>query len=98
MSKHDETLGRRIQRLRAEAGITQAQLAAAAGVPLASLQNWEIDRREPSLRAACNLAKALGVTAEQLAETTPAERKQPEQRGAGPTPKALAGTPSAPHP
>jgi DNA-binding XRE family transcriptional regulator len=87
MSAHPETLGQRVQRLRAAAGITQAQLAHAAGVPVSSLQNWEIDRREPSFRAACRLAKALGVTAEYLAETVPVERRERASRPAGPTTK-----------
>jgi transcriptional regulator with XRE-family HTH domain len=82
-----ETLGRRVQRLRVAAGLTQAQLAIAAGVPLSSLQNWEIDRREPSFRAACRLAHALAVTAEYLAETAPIEKSTREIRPAGPTPK-----------
>jgi|SRR5258707_15071990 len=87
MSEHPETFGRRIQRLRAMAGLTQLQLADAAGVPLSSLQNWEIDRREPSFRAACRLAKALGVKAEHLADTMPVERTERVNRPAGPTPK-----------
>jgi transcriptional regulator with XRE-family HTH domain len=87
MNRHPETLGQRVQRLRAEAGLTQVQLADAALVPLSSLQNWEIDRREPSLRAACRLAKALGVTAEYLAETALATKRERDIRPAGPTPK-----------
>src|SRR4051794_27918985 len=103
MSERSETLGRRVQRLRAAAGLTQAQLAAAAAVPLSSLQNWEIDRREPSFRAACRLAKALGVTAEYLADTAPVQGNARGSRAAGPTPKTApkalqarsAGSPTA---
>jgi transcriptional regulator with XRE-family HTH domain len=92
-----ETLGRRLQRLRVAAGLTQSQVAEVAGVPVSSLRNWEIDRREPGLRAACRLARALGVTAEHLAETVPVEEaggKAP--RPAGPTrqPAALKGRPA----
>ncbi|MBI1917348.1 MAG: helix-turn-helix transcriptional regulator [Planctomycetes bacterium] len=95
MSASPETFGRRVQRLRAAAGLTQAQLAAAAAVPLASLQNWEIDRREPSFRAACRLAQALGVAAEYLADTTPVERNARGIRPAGPTPKQTSKKPHA---
>jgi transcriptional regulator with XRE-family HTH domain len=95
MRSSRETLGRRVQRLRAAAGLTQAQLAAAAAVPLASLQNWEIDRREPSFRAACRLARALGVTAEYLAETAPVESNARGNRPAGPTPKQAPKKPQA---
>ncbi len=88
MSTHGETLGQRLQRLRLAAGLTQAQVAAAAGVAVSSLQNWEIDRREPGFRPACRLASALGVTAEYLAESVPVEEaggKKP--RPAGPSRK-----------
>ncbi|MCI0460337.1 MAG: helix-turn-helix domain-containing protein [Gemmataceae bacterium] len=83
-----ETLGQRLQRLRAAAGLTQAQAAAAAEVPLSSLQNWEIDRREPGLRAACRLARALGVSAEVLADTAPVAEVGRAPRPAGPTRRA----------
>jgi transcriptional regulator with XRE-family HTH domain len=93
MSESAETLGQRVQRLRAAAGLTQAELAAAAAVPLSSLQNWEIDRREPSFRAACRLATALGVTAEYLADTAPVEGNVRASRPAGPTPKQVPKRP-----
>jgi len=85
MSIANETLGQRIQRLRVAAGLTQGRLADIAGVPLKSLQNWEIDYREPGLRSACRLAKALGVPAEQLADTVPVEEAGKVPRPAGPT-------------
>ncbi len=74
-----------LQRLRTAAGLTQSQVAASAGVPLSSLQNWEIDRREPAFRAAVALARALGVSAETLADTLPAEQAGKVARAAGPT-------------
>src|SRR5262245_58351169 len=80
-----ETLGQRLQRLRSAAALTQAQLAQAAGVPVSSLQNWEIDRREPGLRAACRLARTLGVTAEHLADSVPVAEAGRPARPAGPT-------------
>lgn len=83
-----ETLGKRLQRLRAAAGMTQGQLADAAGVPVKSLQNWEIDHREPGFRAACRLAKALRVPVEDLANTTPKNEAEKTTRPAGPTVKA----------
>jgi transcriptional regulator with XRE-family HTH domain len=93
-----ETLGQRLQRLRAAANLTQAQVATAAGVPLSSLQNWEIDRREPSFRAACRLAKALGVTAEHLADTASVEEAGKAARPAGPTKRPQTPDQSTPPP
>jgi transcriptional regulator with XRE-family HTH domain len=83
-----ETLGRRLQRLRSQAGLTQARLAAVVGVPVSSLQNWEIDRREPGFRAVCRLAGVLGVTVEYLADTAPAGDAGKQPRPAGPTKRA----------
>jgi transcriptional regulator with XRE-family HTH domain len=80
-----ETLGQRIQRLRVAAGLTQERVAEAAGVPLATLRNWEVDRREPGFRAACKLAKALGTSAEYLADTVPVDEAGKAPRPAGPT-------------
>jgi transcriptional regulator with XRE-family HTH domain len=85
MRNETETLGQRLQRLRLAAGMTQAQLAEAAGVPVATLRGWEIDRREPGLRPAVQLARALGVTAEVLADTVPVEDVGKVPRPAGPS-------------
>jgi DNA-binding XRE family transcriptional regulator len=56
-----ETFGQRLQRLRAEAGLTQQQVSDRANVPLQSLRNWEHDRREPGVSVLFKLADALGV-------------------------------------
>src|SRR5262245_35674793 len=61
-----ETTGQRLKRLREAAGLSQHQLAAAAGVQVASLQNWEQDRRSPNVRVVRRLANALGVSTDQL--------------------------------
>ena len=81
----NETLGQRLQRLRLAAGLTQAALAEAAGVPLSTLRGWEIDRREPGLRAAVRLARALGVGVEELADTVPVVDVGKTPRPAGPS-------------
>jgi transcriptional regulator with XRE-family HTH domain len=74
-----------MNRLRIAAGLTQRHLADAAGVPMSSLQNWEIDRREPGFRAAVRLAKALGVSVEDLADTVPVAEVGKAPRPAGPS-------------
>jgi transcriptional regulator with XRE-family HTH domain len=61
-----ETFGARLARLRNERGITQATLAAAAGVPIGTLRNWEHDRREPLIGVAAKLARALKVSVDEL--------------------------------
>ncbi len=87
MAQPRETLGERLQRLRVSAGMTQNDLAVAAGVPVKSLRNWEIDHREPGFRAAARLAQALGVTVELLADTVPRDQAERAPRPAGPTRK-----------
>jgi transcriptional regulator with XRE-family HTH domain len=62
-----ETFGRRLKRLRMAAGLSQSQLARAAGVAFGTLRNWEYDRREPLLSAAVKLAQGLGVGLDALA-------------------------------
>jgi DNA-binding XRE family transcriptional regulator len=55
-----------LARLRCAAGVSQSQMAAAAGVPLGTYRNWEQDRRLPRLDTAALLAKALGITLQEL--------------------------------
>jgi transcriptional regulator with XRE-family HTH domain len=72
-----ETMGRRLQRIREAKGFSQSQLARAAGIPPASLRNWEQDRRGLSLEAAARLAVALEVSLDELAgvRAKPTKRK-----------------------
>ncbi len=76
--KRGETMGKRLKRLRLAAGMSQPQLARAAGVPVGTLRNWEYDLREPLLGAAARLASALGVTLDELAG-----REAPTAKGKG---------------
>jgi DNA-binding XRE family transcriptional regulator len=75
-----ETLGQRIKRLRERAGLSQAGAAAAAGVPVATLRNWEYDRRVPLLTAAAALAEA-GHGGQ--GSSTPNAKKRPPRGTAG---------------
>ena len=84
MTKKGETMGQRLQRLRRSAGLSQPRLAEAAAVPVASLRNWEQGRRLPQLDAAVRLAKALGITLDELAggllEGPPAEQPKSSRK------------------
>jgi transcriptional regulator with XRE-family HTH domain len=55
------SFGRHLLRLREGAGLSRAELARKAGVPVSTLRNWEADRGFPGLPAALRLAEALGV-------------------------------------
>lgn len=93
-----ETLGRRLKRLREERGLTQAQLAETARVNLRSLQNWEIDHREPEARALVSLASALDVDPCELLDGTVAVTKQnrPVRPRPAAKPKRPRGRPRKP--
>lgn len=72
-----ETIGKRIKRVRMQRGLTQGELGTLMGVRQSQVSRWERDQGEmwPSTRR--ELAKALGVTQEWLAGS-PEEDLQPE--------------------
>jgi transcriptional regulator with XRE-family HTH domain len=72
-----ETFGARLQRLRSAAGLTQAQLAERAGIPLTTLRNWEHDRREPMASALFKLANALNVDCRAFQDSIVAAQAEP---------------------
>jgi tetratricopeptide (TPR) repeat protein len=61
----DETIGRRLKRLRLERGLSQRELAA-PGVSYAYISRIEAGTRQPSVKALRRLAVKLGVSAEYL--------------------------------
>ncbi|MEU6812863.1 helix-turn-helix transcriptional regulator [Streptomyces sp. NPDC046831] len=73
MAKRDdpETIGRRVQRLRREQGMTQRQLAEPAYTP-AYISTLEAGRVRPSDEALTHLAGRLGVAFDELATGRPA--------------------------
>ncbi|MEG5263465.1 S24 family peptidase [Pseudomonas sp. JDS28PS106] len=69
----NESIGRRIKRLRTQAKMSQAQLAEACGWKSQSrIGNYEADSREPSLADIGVIAKALGVEESELLLEQPA--------------------------
>jgi len=63
----DQTLGQRIRAAREAVGQSQVNLAAAAGISQGYLSQLETDEREPTLSIAANLARALGISLDELA-------------------------------
>lgn len=64
---HEGTLGQRIRAAREARGETQVALAAAAGISQSYLSELEHDHREPTLSIAARLARALGMSLDELA-------------------------------
>jgi transcriptional regulator with XRE-family HTH domain len=61
-----DPLARRLRRLRRTRGLTQARLAARAGVSLGYVARLEIGRHDPKASTLRKLARALGVDAARL--------------------------------
>jgi transcriptional regulator with XRE-family HTH domain len=59
--------GEIIRRLRQEAGLSQAGLAAAVGIHTRQITRYESGEQQPALDVAKRLAQALGVTLDELA-------------------------------
>jgi transcriptional regulator with XRE-family HTH domain len=62
------TFAQKLRQLRDSAGVSEARLAAASGVPFGTVHEYGLGRRKPSFAAVVKLAKALGVTCEAFAE------------------------------
>jgi putative transcriptional regulator len=67
-------LPEKLQRLREQAGLSQAALADKAGVPARSIQNWEQGHRAPRAPALLALARALEVPVETLIRALEADK------------------------
>jgi transcriptional regulator with XRE-family HTH domain len=74
------TFGERLKAARERAGLSQAGLAEASGVPVGNIRDYEQARREPLVGKAAKLARALGISLDLLAveEAVPPE---PQPRG-----------------
>jgi transcriptional regulator with XRE-family HTH domain len=61
-------VGRNVQRLRVEAGLSQAALAERMGVDRAYVSGLELGQRNPTILSLWNVAEALGVKLQHLFE------------------------------
>ena len=75
------TFSKHLQKLRMQADLTQADLAASCDIPLATLRNYEQGLREPSWRTLFRLARALGVRVE-VFESCEDSRRRPTRGSA----------------
>jgi transcriptional regulator with XRE-family HTH domain len=64
----------KLHELRKQAGLSQAQLAAASRVPVWTLRGYEQGRREPLWLVLFKLADALGVSVEEFRDCLPGKR------------------------
>ena len=71
-----ETMGERLKRLREAAGMSQPQLAAAAGVLVGTLRQWEQGRRLPNLEGFFAVADALGASLDDFRDKPEGAKKK----------------------
>jgi transcriptional regulator with XRE-family HTH domain len=86
-----KAMGAMLRALREAAGLSQDQLAQAAGVPVGTLRNWEYGRREPLLSAAGRLAAALGVSVDELLKAPTADEVSARSKRGRPRKAPAAG-------
>jgi transcriptional regulator with XRE-family HTH domain len=70
--------------LRDARGLSEARLADASGVPVATLHNYGLGRRKPSLAAAVKLARALAVDCTAFADCEDVVADGPDRAEAHP--------------
>ncbi len=78
-----ETFGDKLKAARQAAGLTQAALAEASGIPLGTIREYEQNKREPLFSKAVKLARALKQPLEAFLPTNagkPAASKRKSQR------------------
>ncbi len=106
MRKRKETRLETLRRYRKERGWTQEQLAERSGIPRPNISKYETGERDPRAETASKLARALGVTVDELLDPEPVwlvevrkntGKYEEEQRSRGGLPlpenEAVAGLP-----
>lgn len=73
------TLGKRIQAARKNKGLTQKQLAKILGAATGTVQQYELDKRQPRADQLRAIASALGVTVDYLLDIKPARAVDPNE-------------------
>lgn len=87
MDEKDETLGRRIARLRLEYGMTQERLAMKMGVTAQAVSKWENDLSAPDIMLLPELARTLGVSVDELLEGRKSQEVVPAEPEPAPEPE-----------
>lgn len=66
MKSESQKLGRNLKRIRKEKGITQGDIVRALGMDRAFVSNIENGKTNPTLATITKLAKAVGVSTDEL--------------------------------
>ncbi|OUO34308.1 helix-turn-helix transcriptional regulator [Olsenella sp. An290] len=93
MDEKNETLGRRIARLRLEHSMTQERLAGELGVTPQAVSKWENDLSAPDISLLPALARTFGVSVDQLLGVAPIVRAVVPAQAAAPAEPGAAFEP-----
>ena len=66
MKSESAKLGKNLKRIRTEKGITQGDIVRTLGVSRSFISNIENGKTNPTLSTITNIAKALGVSSDEL--------------------------------
>ena len=81
MKKQEQRYGKYLKSLRADAGLTQVELAGRLNVAQSNIAFWERSQKPPRSEVLKPLAKALNVTLEKLLDIEPFEPTRPPVQG-----------------
>jgi len=74
------SFGVRLRELREKCGLSQSGLAERVGISIDSIQNWEQGRTRPRIEALAKLARALGVTVDEVLQESGGRTESAEKR------------------
>jgi transcriptional regulator with XRE-family HTH domain len=81
MARKTGRFAARLKELRAAAKLSQSGLAKRSGIPLGTIQGFEVGRREPSFATLLKLAHGLGVSLAAFEmEVEPEEKPKPKPK------------------
>jgi transcriptional regulator with XRE-family HTH domain len=89
------TFAEKLRELRDARQLSEAKLARASGLPLATVHNYCLGRRQPAFAAVVKLAAALGVTCEAFAGCEDVQAEEAQAPAPTKTKKAAARKPAA---
>lgn len=83
MAEKGETMSSILKKLRQRAQMSQDELAKAAGIPVNTLRCWEQAVSTPRFDTAVRVARALGVSLDELAKGVSIEppKRKPRRKG-----------------
>ena len=77
----NENLGKRVKKLRGDRGWSLEELANASGVSRSMLSEIEREKANPTLTVTFRIARAFGLTLQELIESAGAQPHQPDDDG-----------------